>query len=90
MERSRDHHQGNISLVIDPVHGDFQIETGELNPPHRAIFRWLGGARPAHLNKAANTIEFTIETAATGVVLTVHESGFASLSDDESRCVVNV
>ncbi|MGO1536782.1 MAG: polyketide cyclase [Yaniella sp.] len=76
--------EGNISLVIDPVHGDFQIETVELNPPHRAIFRWLGGMPGTLENKAANTIEFTIETAATGVVLTVHESGFASLSDDAS------
>lgn len=74
--------EGDVSRVVDPVHGEFSIRTVELDPPRRAVFRWLGGQVGSLDEFPSNTIEFTIEPREAGVVLTVRETGFADLSAD--------
>jgi len=74
--------EGDVSRVVDPVHGEFAIRTVELDPPRRAVFRWLGGQAGSVDEFPSNTIEFTIETEGAGVLLTVRETGFAGLSTD--------
>lgn len=74
--------EGDVSRVVDPVHGEFSIRTVELDPPRRAVFRWLGGQVGSVDEFASNTIEFTVEPRGGGVVLTVRETGFAGLSSD--------
>lgn len=74
--------EGDVSRVVDPVHGEFTIGTDELDPPRRAVFRWLGGAGGELEDAPANTVEFTIEPDGDGVLLTVRERGFAGISQD--------
>ena len=74
--------EGDVSRVVDPVHGEFSIRTVELDPPRRAVFRWLGGQVGGIDEFPSNTIEFTVEPQGSGVVLTVRETGFAGLSSD--------
>ena len=74
--------EGDVSRVVDPVHGEFSIRTVELDPPRRAVFRWLGGQVGSVDEFPSNTIEFTVEPQGSGVVLTVRETGFAGLSSD--------
>lgn len=86
--RYREHEittEGDVSRVVDPVHGEFSIRTVALDPPRRAVFRWLGGVVGEFEEFPENTVEFTVEAAADGadgVELTVRETGFASLSSD--------
>ena len=76
---------GASSTVVDPVHGEFQIGTVELDPPRRAVFRWLGGDAGSLEEFPTNTIEFTIEPDGDGVRLTVRETGFAGISADAAE-----
>lgn len=71
-----------VAHVVDPVCGAFTIGTDLLEPPHRAVFRWLGGIGGSLEDFPNNVIEFTLEAEGDGVLLTVRESGFAQLSDD--------
>lgn len=76
--------EGDISRVVDPVHGEFSIRTLRLEPPRLAVFQWLGG-QAGELGQdelTANTVEFTIEPREGGVLLTVRETGFAGMSED--------
>lgn len=73
---------GTTARVTDPVHGTFEIEIVELVAPHRAVFRWLGGDSGAVEDTPQNTVTFTIEPIEDGVILTVTETGFASLDTD--------
>jgi hypothetical protein len=57
----------------------------ELDPPRRAVFRWLGGEVGALEESPANTIEFTIADEEGGVRLTVRETGFAGISTDAAE-----
>lgn len=68
--------------VTDPVHGTFHIATDVLEPPRRAVFRWLGGDPGELVAQDANTVEFTVEPDGDGVILTVTERGFASRDED--------
>ncbi|MGP9536434.1 SRPBCC domain-containing protein [Brachybacterium sp. AOP43-C2-M15] len=77
--------EGPTAIVVDPVHGGFQIGTVELDPPRRAVFRWLSGVAGALEDGPATTIEFTIEPEGEGVRLTVRETGFAGISTDAER-----
>lgn len=77
--------EGDVSRVIDPVHGEFSIRTDELDPPRRAVFRWLGGEAGDSEDAPANTVEFTIEPEGDGVLLTVREHGFADISQDAAK-----
>jgi uncharacterized protein YndB with AHSA1/START domain len=72
---------GDVSLVRDPVHGDFGILTVALEPPGRAAFRWVGEGAGSTL------VEFSVEAHDGGTRLSVVESGFASLpgSDADRR-----
>lgn len=85
--------EDEISRIVDPEYGEFVIATEELDPPRRAVFRWLGGEAGEIGEHPANTVEFTIEPdlespadgaspSAPGVVLTVRERGFAGISED--------
>ena len=76
--------EGDVSHVVDPVHGEFHIRTVELDRPRRAVFQWLGGA-PGEPDGHVNTVEFGIETHGGGVVLTVRETGFAGMGSDAAE-----
>ncbi|GAA1452401.1 SRPBCC domain-containing protein [Nocardiopsis tropica] len=72
---------GDVSVVRDPVHGDFRIRTEKLDPPGYAAFRWLGGEEGG-----STLVEFWIEELETGgVTLSVAESGFSSLGGTEAE-----
>ena len=71
-----------LSRVTDPVHGTFDVRTDLLDPPHRAVFRWLGGEIGPLGENPANTVEFTLEAQDDGVLLTVRERGFAGITSD--------
>ena len=73
---------GSRATVVDPVHGEFQLEVVTLDPPRRAVFRWLGGDAGSLEDFPSNTVEFTIEDQEAGVRLTVRETGFAGLDED--------
>lgn len=73
---------GTTARVTDPVHGTFEIGIVELDPPRHAVFRWLGGDAGAIADAPQNIVAFTIEPDDDGVVLTVRETGFASLDAD--------
>lgn len=73
---------GGVSRVVDPVHGEFSFGVEVLEPPRRAVFRFLGGVAEALEDFRDNTIEFTIEPDGEGVRLTVRERGFAGISSD--------
>lgn len=73
---------GRTARVTDPVHGTFEIGIVELDAPHRAVFRWLGGDAGTLEDAPQNTVTFTIVPDDDGVVLTVTETGFASLDAD--------
>lgn len=77
--------ENGVSHVVDPACGEFSIGTEELDPPHRAVFRWLGGVAGSLEDFPNNTIEFTIEPDGDGVLLTVREYGFAGISDDAAK-----
>ncbi|WP_197062005.1 SRPBCC domain-containing protein [Sinomonas humi] len=72
---------GDVSLVRDPVHGDFGILTVELDAPHHVVFRWVGEGAGSTL------LEFFVEEYDGGARLRVVETGFASLpgSDADRR-----
>ncbi|WP_193103682.1 polyketide cyclase [Brachybacterium sp. FME24] len=80
---------GDTSHVVDPVHGTFAVATDVLDPPRRAVFRWLVGQVGELADFPNNTIEFTIDpvgsSASDGVLLTVRERGFAAISDDAAK-----
>jgi uncharacterized protein YndB with AHSA1/START domain len=76
---------GSTATVVDPVHGEFSIGIVELDPPRRAVYRWLGGEAGSLEDHPANTVEFTIEPVGDGVELTVRESGFAAISADAAQ-----
>lgn len=76
---------GSTATVVDPVHGEFSIGIVELDPPHRAVYRWLGGEAGSLEDHPANTVEFTIEPVGDGVELTVRESGFAAIGADAAQ-----
>ena len=73
---------GDVARVVDPVHGEFSIGIVTLDPPHRAVFRWLGGQAGSVDDFPSNTVEFSLAAEDDGVRLTVVERGFAGLSSD--------
>ena len=77
--------EGDISRLVDPDHGEFAIRTVELDPPHRAVFQWLAGENGDLADHPATTVEFTLEPEGDGVLLTVRETGFASISRDAAE-----
>lgn len=77
--------ENGVTRVVDPTHGEFIIGTEELDPPHRAVFRWLGGVAGPLDDFPSNTIEFTIQHDGEGVLLTVRERGFAGIGDDAAE-----
>ncbi|WP_212745897.1 SRPBCC domain-containing protein [Sinomonas susongensis] len=72
---------GDVSLVHDPVHGDFGILTVALEAPRLVVFRWVGEGAGSTL------LEFSVEANDGGSRLRVVETGFASLpgSDADRR-----
>lgn len=81
---------GETARVTDPVYGTFEVGIVALEPPHRAVFRWLGGDLGSLEDTPHNVVTFTIEpdgdgdgsADGDGVILTVRETGFASLDED--------
>ncbi|MUL85271.1 MULTISPECIES: ATPase [unclassified Mycolicibacterium] len=80
-----DHHierDGDVAIVTDPSHGRFALRTVTLDEPRYAAFRWHIDAD--NLDSSSTLVEFWITPAASGVVLRVVESGFASLDEPEA------
>ncbi|WP_432562412.1 SRPBCC domain-containing protein [Kineococcus sp. SYSU DK003] len=80
----RDHElrvEGDVTVVVDPVHGEFRLRTETLEPPRYAAFRWLGE------DGGSTLVEFHVADREGGVLLRVVESGFDSLpgTDVERR-----
>lgn len=73
---------GVTARVTDAVYGTFDLGIVALEPPHRAVFRWLGGDVGSLEDTPHNIVTFTIEPSEDGVVLTVRETGFATLDAD--------
>lgn len=71
-----------LTRVVDPDHGPFEVRTLALEPPHRAVFSWSAGETGAPLGALSTTVEFTVAPYGEGVLLTVRESGFASLPEE--------
>lgn len=72
--------RGDLEIVHDPHHGAFAFVTVELDEPRYAAFRWLTDVDAP--DGSSTLVEFRIEeTSPTSVVLTVVESGFASLTE---------
>lgn len=70
--------RGDMTVVNDPVHGEFAFATVALDEPHYAAFRWLQA--PDDPESASTLVEFRItENGADAVTLSVVESGFAAL-----------
>ncbi|SEB69175.1 Uncharacterized conserved protein YndB, AHSA1/START domain [Paramicrobacterium humi] len=70
--------RGELSIVHDPVHGPFAFAAVELDEPRYAAFRWLQD--PEDPETPSTLVEFRLtETAAESVILSVVESGLASL-----------
>lgn len=70
-----------------PMAQRFPVETIDLQPPHRAVFRWASefGGEPLQ-DGHCTIIEFTLHEANGMTTVTVVESGFASLAaPDETR-----
>lgn len=65
-----------LHVVHDPTHGEFRVRTEKLEPPHHAVFRWIGRETE---EEQATQVEFWIKEREGGVTLTVVESGFARL-----------
>jgi uncharacterized protein YndB with AHSA1/START domain len=70
-----------VHLVHDPVHGVFRIRIDKLEPPHHAVFSWLGRED----EEQSTQVEFWIEERPGGVTLKVVESGFEKLGLAESE-----
>lgn len=76
--------RGELDVVHDPAHGEFAFVTVQLDEPRYAAFRWL--VDPGAADGPSTLVEFTIaETSPDAVVLTVVETGFASLSEGETE-----
>ncbi|PTR22469.1 uncharacterized protein YndB with AHSA1/START domain [Rhodococcus sp. OK519] len=76
--------RGELDVVHDPAHGEFAFATVELDEPRYAAFRWL--VEPGAADGPSTLVEFRIvETSPGSVVLTVVETGFASLPEGEKE-----
>ncbi|MFM1726505.1 ATPase [Rhodococcus sp. PAM 2766] len=74
--------RGELDVVHDPAHGEFAFATVQLDEPRYAAFRWL--ADPEAADGPSTLVEFTIAEISPGrVLLTVVETGFASLPGSE-------
>ncbi|HET8993574.1 MAG TPA: SRPBCC domain-containing protein [Rhodococcus sp. (in: high G+C Gram-positive bacteria)] len=74
-------HDGDLTVVHDPVHGTFTFRTVALDEPNYAAFRWLSDH--AEPDSPSTLVEFRLDAVSdTSTVLNVTETGFASLPGD--------
>lgn len=77
-------HNGDLTVVHDPVHGAFTFRTVTLDEPHYAAFRWLSDHSDPH--SPSTLVEFRVEAVSpSSTVLYVTETGFASLPGDSAE-----
>lgn len=77
---------GDVTIVHDPVHGAFQFETVELDPPRRAVFRWFNDHGADGTDAAATLVDLRIsDRPEGGVELLVVETGFDDLPVDAAE-----
>ena len=78
--------EGDISTVTHAKYGSFRIQSVKQDPPRYVAFRWLGGDSELEAGggEPRNLVEFWVEERPGGVTLRVRESGFQSLSPDET------
>ena len=70
--------EGDLTVVTDPTHGEFRLQTVESDPPHYIAFRWHHRL-PDDGIKRSTLVQFRLEPQADGVLLKVVESGFSRL-----------
>ncbi len=71
--------EDGLTVLIDPTHGEFRLETVDARPPHYVAFRWLHRLPDDGIARST-LVEFTItERTGGGVTLAVAESGFSRL-----------
>ncbi|WP_049565848.1 SRPBCC domain-containing protein [Nocardiopsis sp. SBT366] len=70
-----------VHLVHDPTHGVFRVRTEKLDPPHHAVFSWVGRVD----DDQSTQVEIRIRERPGGVTLTVVESGFEGLGLAEAE-----
>lgn len=75
--------RGDVTVLRDPVHGEFPVQTVRLDPPRYAAFRWLSVEERGEMPDGSTLVEFWIDDSGAGVTLRMAESGFASLSVSE-------
>ncbi|MFE1165934.1 SRPBCC domain-containing protein [Nocardiopsis sp. NPDC058789] len=73
--------EDGVHLVHDPTHGEFLVRTEKLDPPHHAVFSWLGRVD----DKQSTRVEIWVRERPGGVTLTVVESGFETLGLAEAE-----
>jgi len=77
-------HEGEVTVLTHPRHGEFRLLTVETDRPSYVAFRWLHAATDQRPQRST-LVEFRIEPRTDGVTLSVTESGFASLSPDRAE-----
>ena len=90
----RDEAEPDIVVVHDEDAGRFRVRVVELDEPHHAAFRWLGGYTDDHAtpgDEGTSLVEFSLTSSGPTVTVRVVESGFADLpvSDERKRAAVD-
>ncbi|MFE9245418.1 SRPBCC domain-containing protein [Nocardiopsis sp. NPDC006938] len=70
-----------VHLIHDPTHGEFRVRTDQLDPPHHAVFSWLGRVEETQSTR----VEIWVKERPGGVTLSVVESGFEGLGLAEAE-----
>lgn len=77
-ELRADPERPGVTIVTDPQHGAFSIETVTRREPSLIVYRWLGGQADAADSVVNTLVTFTLEETDGATTLTVVESGWSS------------
>jgi uncharacterized protein YndB with AHSA1/START domain len=76
--------EGETAVIETARYGRFPVKVDRLDAPRYAAYRWASGYPGAELTDTNSTlIEFSLIEQHGGVLVSVRESGFASLLGDE-------
>jgi uncharacterized protein YndB with AHSA1/START domain len=79
-----DAREGETAVIETERHGRFPVRVDRLDAPRYAAYRWASGYPGAELTDTNSTlVEFSLVKQHDGVLVSVRESGFASLLGDE-------
>lgn len=83
------YHDDDVTTLIHPNYGRFQLRTVSTDPPSYIAFRWLD-QDSSPLGEQGTLIEFWVHQGSRGVTLTVVESGFTKLGKQPTDVVQQV